>query len=35
MSVFDYAGGAQAWTRQAPWYVPCGVKPCVLCAVSF
>ena len=24
ISMFDYAGGAQAWTRHAPWYLPCG-----------
>ena len=31
MSVFDYISGARAWTRQAPWYVPCGEAVCVMC----
>ena len=30
MSMFDYAGGARAWTRQAPWYVPCGEVVCIV-----
>ena len=28
---FDFASGAQAWTRQAPWYLPCGEAVCVVC----
>ena len=28
--VFDYAGLAQTWTRQAPWYLPCGEAVCVV-----
>ena len=28
--VLYYIGGAQAWTRQVPWYVPCGGAMCVL-----
>ena len=31
VSMFDYAGGASAWTRQLPWYVPCGEAMCVVC----
>ena len=31
VSMFDCVGGAQAWTRQAPWYVPCGEAVCVMC----
>ena len=27
----DYASSAQAWTRQAPWYMPCGKAMCVVC----
>ena len=27
--------GARAWTWQAPWYVPCGLKPCASCAMNF
>ena len=26
-----YTGGALAWTRQAPWYGPCGEAVCVVC----
>ena len=22
--IFHYVGGAQAWTRHAPWYMPCA-----------
>ena len=22
---------ARAWTRQAPWYVPCALAACILC----
>ena len=31
--VFDLycASEARAWTRQAPWYVPCAQVVCVLC----
>ena len=25
------AGVGRAWTRQAPWYVPCGEAMCVVC----
>ena len=28
---FDFAGGPRAWTRQAPWYVPCGEAVCIVC----
>ena len=28
---FYCAGDAQAWTRQAPWYVPCAQSVCVVC----
>ena len=28
---FDFAGGARAWTRQAPLYLPCGEAVCVVC----
>ena len=28
--IFDFAGGAWAWTRQAPWYLPCGEAVCVV-----
>ena len=28
---FDFAGGLRAWTRQAPWYLPCGEAVCVVC----
>ena len=28
---FYYTGGAWAWTRQAPWYLPCGEAVCVVC----
>ena len=31
MSLFDYAGGAWAWTRQRPWYLPCGETVCIVC----
>ena len=31
VSMFDYAGGAWVWTRQAPWYVPCGEVVYVVC----
>ena len=31
VSMFDYARGARAWKRQAPWYVPCGEVVCVVC----
>ena len=27
---FDFAGGARAWTRQAPWYLPCGEVVCIV-----
>ena len=27
---FDFAGGAQAWTRQEPWYLPYGEAVCVV-----
>ena len=26
----DSADGALAWTRQAPWYLPCGEAMCVV-----
>ena len=29
--VVDFAGGARAWTRQAPWYLPCGEAVCIVC----
>ena len=29
--VVDFAGGSRAWTRQAPWYLPCGEAVCVVC----
>ena len=28
---FDFASVARAWTRQAPWCVPCGEAVCVVC----
>ena len=28
---FYCTGGAWAWTRQAPWYMPCGEAVCVVC----
>ena len=28
---FDSASGGRAWTRQAPWYLPCGESVCVMC----
>ena len=31
MSLYDYAGGAQAGKRQAPWYLPCGEAVCIVC----
>ena len=31
MCIFDYAGGAWAWTRQAHLHVPCGEAVCVVC----
>ena len=30
MSVFDYIGGAWAWTRQSPWYLLCGEAVCIV-----
>ena len=27
----DFAGGARAWTRQAPWYLLCGEAVCIVC----
>ena len=30
-SMFEYAGCAWAWTRQAPRYVPCASATCILC----
>ena len=27
----DYAGCARAWTRQVPWYVPCGEAVSIVC----
>ena len=29
--MFEYAGYARAWTRQAPWYMPCARAACVVC----
>ena len=31
VSMFEYAGCARVWTRQAPWYVPCARAACILC----
>ena len=31
VSMFQYASYARAWTRQAPWYVPCAPAVCVRC----
>ena len=31
VSLFEYLGCARAWTRQAPWYVPCAGAACVVC----
>ena len=31
VSMFDDASGARAWTRQAPWYLPCGEAVCIVC----
>ena len=31
MSMFQYASYAWAWTRQAPWYVPCASAGWVGC----
>ena len=28
---FNFAGGARAWTRQAPWYLPCDEAVCIVC----
>ena len=28
---FNFADGAWAWTRQAPWHLPCGEAMCVVC----
>ena len=28
--MFQYAGCARAWTRQAPWYMPCTSATCIL-----
>ena len=28
---FDFVGGARAWMRQAPWYLPFGEAMCVMC----
>ena len=30
-SMLDYTSGARAWTRQAPWYMPCREAVCVVC----
>ena len=27
---FDFAGVARAWTRETPWYLPCGEVVCVV-----
>ena len=27
----DFVHGAQAWTRQASWYLPCGEVVCIMC----
>ena len=31
MSMFDYVGGAWAWTKQAPWYLSYGETVCIVC----